>query len=97
MGTESGHHARWRYGRRAAPGLYRFNQVLIYQSQIVGPGAPNLGGSPTSVHAAVEASGLLWVPGWTLLGVTCNAVVERQSRIAHQGAAALARACTYLA
>lgn len=57
------------------PGLYSFNQVFTYQSQIVGPGAPNPGGSPTSVRAAVEASGLLWVPGWTVLGATYNAVI----------------------
>jgi hypothetical protein len=57
------------------PGLYSFNQVFTYQSQIVGPGAPNVGGSPTPVHAAVEASGLLWVPGWTFLGATYDAVI----------------------
>ena len=57
------------------PGLYSFNQVFTYQSNIVGPGAPNAGGAATPVHAAVEASGLLWVPGWTFLGATYNAVI----------------------
>lgn len=57
------------------PGLYSFNQVFTYQSEIVGPGAPNVGGRPTPVHAAVEASGLLWVPGWTFLGATYDAVI----------------------
>lgn len=57
------------------PGLYSFNQVFTYQSNIVGPGAPNVGGVATPVHAAVEASGLLWVPGWTFLGATYDAVV----------------------
>lgn len=57
------------------PGLYMFDQVFTYQSKIVGPGAPNVGGTPTQVHAAVEASGLVWVPGWTFLGATYNAVI----------------------
>jgi hypothetical protein len=57
------------------PGLYMFNQVFTYQAQIVGPGAPNFGGAATQVHAAVEASGLLWVPGWTFLGATYDAVI----------------------
>ena len=48
------------------PGLYSFNQVFTYQSNLVGPGAPNVGGAATPVHTATEASGLLWVPGWTL-------------------------------
>ncbi|WP_338699064.1 transporter [Bradyrhizobium sp. 26S5] len=57
------------------PGLYSFDQVFTYQSNIVGPGAPNIGGAATPVHAAVEASGLLWVPGWTFLGATYDAVI----------------------
>ncbi|MBR1177207.1 transporter [Bradyrhizobium sp. KB893862 SZCCT0404] len=57
------------------PGLYSFNQVFTYQANIVGPGAPNVGGVATPVHAAVEASGLLWVPGWTFLGATYDAVI----------------------
>jgi hypothetical protein len=57
------------------PGLYMFDQVFTYQSQIVGPGAPNVAGSATSVHAAEAASGLLWVPGWNFLGASYDAVV----------------------
>ena len=49
--------------------------MFTYQSKIVGPGAPNVGGVATPVHAAVEASGLLWVPGWSFLGATYNAVI----------------------
>jgi hypothetical protein len=57
------------------PGLYMFDQVFTYQSQIVGPGAPNVGGSATSVRAAEVASGLLWVPGWNFLGASYGAVI----------------------
>ena len=57
------------------PGLYSFNQVFTYQSNLVGPGAPNVGGAATPVHTATEASGLLWVPGWTLFGATYDAVI----------------------
>ncbi|MBR1218841.1 transporter [Bradyrhizobium sp. U87765 SZCCT0131] len=67
------------------PGLYMFNQVFTYQANIVGPGAPNVGGSATPVHAAVEASGLLWVPGWTFLGGTYNAVVVQPFIMADVG------------
>ena len=62
------------------PGLYSFNQVFTYQSKLVGPGAPNVGGAATPVHTATEASGLLWVPGWTFLGATYDAVIVQPSR-----------------
>jgi hypothetical protein len=54
------------------PGLYSFNQIFTYQANIVGPGA---GPFNTPVHAAMEANGLLWVPGWTFLGATYDAVI----------------------
>jgi hypothetical protein len=54
------------------PGLYSFNQIFTYQANIVGPGA---GTFNTPVHAAVEANGLLWVPGWNFLGATYDAVI----------------------
>ncbi|MDH2401843.1 transporter [Bradyrhizobium sp. SSUT18] len=57
------------------PGIYSFNQVFTYQARLTGPGAPNVGGVAAPVHAAVEASGLLWVPGWTFLGATYDAVI----------------------
>src|SRR5258708_2381738 len=46
------------------PGLYMFNQVFTYNPQIVGPGAPSVGGLRTNVNVDAEASGLVWVPGW---------------------------------
>jgi hypothetical protein len=57
------------------PGLYMFDQVLTYQSNIVGPGTPNAGGGAPALHAAVAAVGLLWVPGWSFLGATYDAVI----------------------
>ena len=56
------------------PGLYGFDQVFTYQSKLVGPGAPNVGGAQTGVKADVAAQGLLWVPGWNFLGASYDAV-----------------------
>lgn len=57
------------------PGVYMFEQFFDYQAKIVGPGAPNVGGKQTTVSAASPIVGLLWVPGWTILGATYNAVI----------------------
>jgi hypothetical protein len=57
------------------PGLYMFEQAITYQSSLVGPGAPSVGGSHTSVRVDGVAAGLLFVPGWTFLGATYDAVV----------------------
>ncbi|UFX46471.1 MULTISPECIES: SphA family protein [Bradyrhizobium] len=57
------------------PGVYMFNQVGVTVGSIVGPGAPNINGSATPVHVSGAATGLLWVPGWTFLGATYDAVV----------------------
>jgi hypothetical protein len=57
------------------PGLYMFDQMLTYQSKIVGPGAPSAGGSPTQIHAAYAVTGLVWVPGWNFLGASYDAVI----------------------
>jgi hypothetical protein len=67
------------------PGLYMFDQFFTYQAKIVGPGAPNVGGAATPVHVAVEASGLLWVPGWTFLGGTYDAVLVQPFVMADVG------------
>ena len=56
------------------PGLYGFDQSFTYQSKIVGPGAPNIGGAQTGLKADGAAQGLLWVPGWTFLGATYDVV-----------------------
>ncbi|MCC8953545.1 transporter [Bradyrhizobium sp. Pear77] len=59
------------------PGIYSFNQVFTYQSNLAGPGQAllNPAGGKTGVQAAVEANGLLFVPGWSFLGGTYSAVV----------------------
>lgn len=57
------------------PGVYMFNQVGVTVGSITGPGAPNINGSATPVHVSGGASGVLWVPGWTFLGATYNALV----------------------
>jgi hypothetical protein len=56
------------------PGIYMFNQVFTYQSNLVGP-LTNVIGTKDGVHAAVDVQGFLFVPGWTFLGATYDAVV----------------------
>jgi hypothetical protein len=59
------------------PGIYMFNQVFTYQANLTGPGVNNaLGGNThVGVQAAVDVQGFLFVPGWTFLGATYDAVV----------------------
>lgn len=56
------------------PGLYGFDQAFTYQTKIVGPGAPNLGGAQTGLKVDAAAQGLLWVPGWNFLGASYDVV-----------------------
>jgi hypothetical protein len=58
------------------PGIYMINQVFTYQSNLVGPGTTTLGlGTHNGVAAAVDVQAFLFVPGWTFLGGTYDAVV----------------------
>ncbi len=59
------------------PGIYSFNQVFTYQSNLTGPGTAliNPTGNKTGVQAAAAATGFLFVPGWEFLGGTYSAVV----------------------
>jgi hypothetical protein len=58
------------------PGIYMFNQVFTYQANFTGPGTTSLGlGSHSSVHANDYNAGFLFVPGWTFLGATYDAVI----------------------
>jgi hypothetical protein len=59
------------------PGIYMFNQEFTYQSNLTGPGvATALGGNThVGVQAAVDVQGFLFVPGWTFLGATYDAVL----------------------
>jgi hypothetical protein len=58
------------------PGIYMFNQEFTYQTNIVGPATTSLGiGNHNAVAAAVDVQGFLFVPGWTFLGGTYDAVI----------------------
>ncbi|NEU98644.1 SphA family protein [Bradyrhizobium uaiense] len=59
------------------PGIYSFNQVFTIQGNLTGPGNTLLNptGTKTGVQAAIEANGFLFVPGWTFLGGTYDAVL----------------------
>src|ERR1700735_4245477 len=60
------------------PGIYMFNQVFTYQANLTGPGTAALnppGTHKTGVQAAVDVQGFLFVPGWTFLGATYDAVI----------------------
>src|SRR5258708_14742303 len=58
------------------PGIYMFNQVFTYQSNFTGPGTTGFGlGSHSSVHVNDYTMGFLFVPGWTFLGATYDAVL----------------------
>jgi hypothetical protein len=55
------------------PGIYMFNQVFTYQANVAGPG--NGGKTNIGFHANVDVQGFLFVPGWTFLGGTYDAVI----------------------
>jgi hypothetical protein len=59
------------------PGIYMFNQVFTYQANLVGPGVKTALGGNTRVgdQAAVDVQGFLFVPGWTILGATYDALI----------------------
>src|ERR1700761_16445 len=58
------------------PGIYMFNQIFTYQTNLTGPGTSSLGlGNHNGVQAAVDAQGFLFVPGWTFFGATYDAVI----------------------
>jgi hypothetical protein len=56
------------------PGIYMFNQLFTYQANLVGPATKTIG-QKTGVQVAVDAQGFLFVPGWTFLGATYDAVI----------------------
>src|SRR6202020_1788540 len=58
------------------PGIYMFNQVFTYQANLAGPGTSTIG-THTGVHASVDVQGFLFVPGWTFLGGTYDAVIAQ--------------------
>ena len=58
------------------PGIYMFNQIFTYQTNLVGP-LTNAIGTHTGLQAAVDIQGFIFVPGWTFLGATYDAVVAQ--------------------
>jgi len=50
-----------------------FNQVFTYQANLTGPGTG--GKTNIGVHANVDVQAFLFVPGWTFLGATYDAVL----------------------
>jgi hypothetical protein len=58
------------------PGIYMFNQVFTYQTNLVGP-LTNFIGTHNGVQAAVDVQGFVFVPGWTFLGATYDAVIAQ--------------------
>jgi hypothetical protein len=59
------------------PGIYSFTQFATYQSNLTGPGNALLNptGRKTGVQVSAVAQGFLFVPGWTFLGATYDAVI----------------------
>jgi len=57
-------------------GIYMFDQAFTYQSNIIGP-VTNVIGRNTGVQATVGLAGILFVPGWTFLGATYDAVIAQ--------------------
>jgi hypothetical protein len=58
------------------PGIYMINQVFTYQANFAGPGTSAIG-TKTGVHADVDVQAFLFVPGWTFLGATYDAVIAQ--------------------
>ena len=68
------------------PGIYMFDQAFTYQSNLTGPGTTTLGlGNHNGVQVAVDVQGFLFVPGWTFLGATYDAVVVQPFAVASIG------------
>jgi hypothetical protein len=58
------------------PGIYMINQELTYQANLAGPGTTTNGlGNRDGVQAGADIQAFLFVPGWTFLGGTYDAVV----------------------
>jgi hypothetical protein len=58
------------------PGIYMFDQVFTYQTNVSGP-ITNQIGTHNGVQAAVDIQGFVFVPGWTFLGATYDAVLAQ--------------------
>src|ERR1700744_2528589 len=62
------------------PGIYMFDQVFTYQSNYAGPVTNSVvipNGAKNGVQSAVDIQGFVFVPGWTFLGATYDAVIAQ--------------------
>jgi len=60
------------------PGIYMFNQVFTNQGNVSGPGTTTFGlGTRNSAHVTEYTAGFLFVPGWTFLGATYDAIIAQ--------------------
>ena len=59
------------------PALYLVNHNFYYDYRLTGAGVATVPNAPRG-HAEVVDLGLLWVPGWTVLGATYSAYVAIQ-------------------
>ncbi|MBO4225269.1 transporter [Bradyrhizobium neotropicale] len=66
------------------PGLYGFTKAYTYQSNVTGP-VTSLVGNDVGVQTASGVQGFLYVPGWTLLGATYDAVLALPAQMASVG------------
>jgi hypothetical protein len=64
------------------PGIYMFDQMLTYQAKITGANVP----TAPKLDTAGAGAGFLFVPGWTFLGATYDAVVVVPVFISSAGA-----------
>jgi hypothetical protein len=58
------------------PGIYMFDQVWTVQSNVAGPVTSSIG-THNGAQNATDVQGFLFVPGWTFLGATYDAVVAQ--------------------
>ncbi|HLI98743.1 MAG TPA: transporter [Bradyrhizobium sp.] len=79
------------------PGIYMFNQVFTFQSNLTGPGVNAALGGNTRVGAqsAYDYQGFLFVPGWTFLGGTYDAVIVQPFGQSSLGASLAAPAAQF--
>jgi hypothetical protein len=56
------------------PGIYMFDQVFTYQANVAGP-VTNIVGNKNGFQINENEEGFLFVPGWTFLGATYDAVI----------------------
>jgi hypothetical protein len=58
------------------PGIYMFDQVWTTQQNVAGPVTSVLG-NKNGLQTAVDVQGFVFVPGWTFLGATYDAVIAQ--------------------